>query len=125
MNWEKDGDKLISQSKIHRAKIVRDRQFGSPGYILDLQIGCHPTHDFKSILDAEKWAEARMNEFKKQFTLSLIVKFSEDSYMFGKDVMQIIGGYDGKDKWTVYGIKFTHLFQGTLEECKNYIVECF
>lgn len=121
MNWEKDGNKLVSQSKIHRAKIVR--QPGSPGYILDLQIGHNPRHDFKSSLEAEKWAEARMNEFKKDFILSLIIKQSEDSYMFGNDVMQIIG--DGEDKWTVYGIKFTHLFQGTLEECKNYIVECF
>ena len=123
MNWEKDGDKLVSQSKIHRAKIVRDRQ--SPGYILDLQIGCHPRHDFKSSLEAEKWAEARMSEFKKEFILSLIVKYSEDSYMFGKDVMQIIGGYDDKDEWRVYGCGFVGLFEGTLEECKNYIVGCF
>ena len=124
MNWEKDGDKLVSQSKIHRAKIARDRQLGSPGYILDLQIGCHPTHDFKSIFEAEKWAESRMNEFKKEFILSLITKFSEDLYVLGIGVMQIVGGYEG-DRWRVYQNSDQEMFIGTLEECKNYIVECF
>lgn len=126
MNWEKDGNKLVSQSKIHRAKIARDHQPGSPGYILDLQIGYNPRHDFKSSLEAEKWAEARMNEFKKDFILSLITKEGEDIYGFGGPLnINIIGGYDNLDAWTVYGTGFNKLFQGTLEECKNYIVECF
>ena len=92
-------------------------------WILDLQIGVHPRRDFDSRLAAEKWAEARMNEIKKEFILSLITKFSDDLYTFG-GLLEIVGGYDGADKWSVYQTSFK-LFQGTLEECKNYIVSCF
>jgi hypothetical protein len=73
--------------------------------------------------DAKQWAEARMNELKKEFIKSLIVKYSEDTYTFG-GLLEIVGGYDGIDKWSVYQTSFK-LFEGTLEECKNYIASCF
>lgn len=125
MNWEKDGDKLISQSKIHRAKIVKDFQHGSPGYILDLQIGYHPRHDFKTSAEAEKWAEARMNEFKKEFILSLITKKGDNLYKIGGALdISIVRIHD--ETWAICaGSEFNDLYKGTLEECKNYIVECF
>ena len=123
MKWELKGGALRSESKIHRAKIVRDRQTNSPGYILDLQIGYHPTYDFKTSHEAEKWAEARMNEFKKEFISSLIVEIRDTEYGFG-GLLEIFGGYEGVDKWTVYHGDTT-VYEGTLEECKNYIAECF
>lgn len=72
--------------------------------------------------DAKEWAESRMNEIKKEFILSLITKFSDDLYILGIGVMQIVG--EG-DKWRVYQNSEHEQFQGTLEQCKNYIVSCF
>lgn len=73
--------------------------------------------------EAKEWAEARMNEIKKEFILSLITKTGNDVYSFG-NLVDIVGGYDGLDVWTVYhGDNAT--YKGTLEECKNYIVSCF
>lgn len=73
--------------------------------------------------DAKEWAETRMNEIKKEFILSLITKAGNDVYSFG-NLVDIVGGYDGLDIWTVYhGDNAT--YKGTLEECKNYIVSCF
>ena len=74
--------------------------------------------------EAKQWAESRMNEIKKEFILSLITKFSDDLYILGIGVMQIVGGYDG-DRWRVYQNSEHEQFYGTLEECKNYIVSCF
>jgi len=79
----------------------------------------------KTEQDAKEWAESRMNEFKKEFILSLITKFGDDLYIFGIGVMQIVGGYDGIDRWRVYQNSEHELFEGTLEECKNYIASCF
>lgn len=73
--------------------------------------------------EAKEWAEARMNEIKKEFILSLIVKWSEDSYAFGGDLGVRI--YGGGKKWRVYRAGMVKLFEGTLEECKNYIAGCF
>lgn len=117
MNWKKDGGSIKSESNLHFAKIVPFRE----GYLLDLKIGVESRREFDSDLKAEKWAETRMNEFKREFILSLIEKRSEDMYELGNDVCSIIGGRDG-DEWRVYGTKFVHLFEGTLEDCKNYIV---
>jgi len=73
--------------------------------------------------EAKRWAEARMNEIKKEFILSLITRAGNDVYSFG-NLVDIVGGYDGLDIWTVYhGDNAT--YKGTLEECKNYIVSCF
>ena len=72
--------------------------------------------------DAKEWAEARMNEFKKEFILSLITKDGYN-YKFG-NILEMFGGYEGVDEWTVYRGD-DELFEGTLEECKNYIVSCF
>ena len=73
--------------------------------------------------EAKEWAEARMNEIKKEFILSLITQPGEGVYSFG-NLVDIIGGYHGLDIWTVYhGDNAT--YKGTLEECKNYIVSCF
>lgn len=119
MNWEKKGNAFVHPGFVQAE--VCETVFGWDAVAF---VKKHSNY-LESEQEAKEWAEARMNEIKKEFILSMIVKFSEDSYMFGKDVMQIIGGYDGKDKWTVYGMKFTHLFQGTLEECKNYIISCF
>lgn len=64
-----------------------------------------------------------MNEFKKEFISSLIVEIRDTEYGFG-GLLEIFGGYEGVDKWTVYHGDTT-VYEGTLEECKNYIVECF
>lgn len=119
MNWKQEDNKLVHSGFIQAE--VCETVFGWDSAVKVRGRWAY----LETEQEAKEWAEARMSEIKKEFILSLIVKYSEDSYVFGKDVMQIIGGYDGEDKWTVYGIKFTHLFQGTLEECKNYIVECF
>lgn len=80
-------------------------------------------NNFISEQDAKEWAEARMNEIKKEFILSLITKAGNDVYSFG-NLVDIVGGYEGLDIWTVYhGDNAT--YKGTLEECKNYIVSCF
>lgn len=119
MNWNKKGNALIHPGFIQAE--VCETVFGWDAMAFVKKYSNY----LETEKDAKEWAEARMNELKKEFILSLIVKWSEDSYMLGKDVMQIIGGYDNIDAWTVYGTGFKELFQGTLEECKNYIVECF
>lgn len=78
---------------------------------------------FDSEQETKEWAEARMNEIKKEFILSLITQPGEGVYSFG-NLVDIIGGYHGLDIWTVYhGDDAT--YKGTLEECKNYIASCF
>lgn len=72
--------------------------------------------------DAKEWAEARMNEIKKEFILSLIVE-EEGSYIFGKGVMKIAREDDGV--WFLYGSDYDIITEGTLEECQDYIVSCF
>ncbi len=121
MKWIQE-DGYITTAGPLRASI-KCRQFGSE---YQIRVGGLSAHgSAKTEEEAKQFGEEQLQIMKRAFILSLIVKYSEDSYVFGKDVMQIIGGYDGEDKWTVYGIKFTHLFQGTLEECKNYIASCF
>lgn len=70
--------------------------------------------------EAKEWAEARMNEIKKEFILSLIVE-EGNNYRFGKHI-EIFYRYD--DRYCVF-VEELKVFKGTLEECKNYIVSCF
>lgn len=70
--------------------------------------------------DAKEWAEARMNEIKKEFILSLIAE-EGNNYRFGKHI-EIFHRYD--DRYCVF-VEELKAFKGTLEECKNYIVSCF
>ena len=118
MNWEKKGDTLVHPGFIS-AKIVKD----GTGALAEVQITSIDRKDCDSMFSAEKWAEARMNEIKKEFILSMITKFSDDLYTFG-NLLDIIGGYGGLDIWTVYDGDNVS-FQGTLEQCKNYIASCF
>jgi hypothetical protein len=120
MKWEAHGSSLIHPGFIS-AKIVRDGT-GALAEVRAIHIG---RKDCDSIMSAEKWAEARMNELKKEFILSLITKESKDTYVLGKGILHIIGGYEGKDEWGVYGTGEPDVFYGTLEECKNYIASCF
>ena len=72
--------------------------------------------------EAKIFGEEQLQIAKRAFILSLITNIGEDLYEFG-NLLDIVGGYDG-DAWTVYNGDSV-LFQGTLEECKNYIVSCF
>jgi hypothetical protein len=74
--------------------------------------------------EAKRFGEEQLQIMKRAFILSLITKFSDDLYVLGIGVMQIVGGYDG-DKWKVYQNSDQEMFQGNLEECKNYIASCF
>ena len=73
--------------------------------------------------EAKKFGEEQLQIAKRAFILSLITKDGHD-YKFG-NILNIYGGYEGVDEWTVYGEEDKELFEGTLEECKNYIVSCF
>lgn len=73
--------------------------------------------------EAKTLAEARMNEIKKEFIRSLVTKILDTEYGFG-GLLEIFGGYEGVDEWRVYHGDTT-VYEGTLEECKNYIVSCF
>jgi len=75
--------------------------------------------------EAKQFGEEQLQIMKRAFILSLITKFSDDLYILGIGVMQIVGGYDEIDLWRVYQNSEHELFEGTLEECKNYIVSCF
>lgn len=77
--------------------------------------------EFTSEQEAKEWAETRMSEFKKEFILSLIVEVTSKEYNFG-GLLCIDKIKD--DSWRVSNER-EYLFQGTLKECKNYIVSCF
>ena len=123
MNWIKKDNLEWAGGEIIKASI------GDYGHMI--QVFIYPFSDMKRFSEGEieaakEWAETRMNEFKKEFILSLIIKEGEDIYGFGGPLnINIIGGYDGEDEWTVYGTRFKELHKGTLEECKNFIAECF
>ena len=105
MNWEqKEG--YITTGGALNASIKHHSLFDN----YQIRVGGLSAHGTaKTEEEAKVMAEEKLTELRKAFILSLIEKWSEDSYMFGEDTMQIIGGYEGEDKWTVYGIKFTHL----------------
>ncbi len=119
MKWEETSRGLITVGPV----IVSITRRGS-GRSIEAKVGSEVNY-LETEQDAKEWAESRMNEFKKEFILSLITKFGDDLYIFGIGVMQIVGGYDGIDRWRVYQNSEHELFEGTLEECKNYIVSCF
>jgi hypothetical protein len=120
MKWKQEDGYITTEGPL-RASVKTIGYSKSTRY--ELELSAHGTFDTEE--EAKKFGEEQLQIAKRAFILSLIVKCSEDSYMFGKDVMQIIGGYDSNDEWRVYGYGFVVLFEGTLEECKNYIVECF
>jgi hypothetical protein len=75
--------------------------------------------------EAKRFGEEQLQIAKRAFILSLITKFSEDAYTFGGELgVKIIGGYTG-DEWCVYRAGMVKLFEGTIDECKNYIASCF
>jgi len=117
MKWIQE-DGYITTAGPLRASI-KYRQFGSE---YQIRIGGLSAHgSAKTEEEAKEFGEEQLQIMKRAFILSLIDN-NEYGYVFGKGVMKI-----QKDDvaWTVYGTAYEELFEGTLEECKNYIVSCF
>ena len=86
-------------------------------------LSAHGTADTEE--EAKEFGEEQLQIAKRAFILSLIVQEEEGIYTFGSKLgIDIIRHKNNEDKWTVYETSFK-LFEGTLEECKNYIVSCF
>ncbi len=119
MNWiQKDG--YITTGGPLRASVKYHRLFEE----YQVRVGGLSAHgNANTEEEAKQFGEEQLQIAKRAFILSLITKAGNDVYSFG-NLVDIIGGYDGLDIWTVYhGDNAT--YQGTLEECKNYIVSCF
>ena len=101
MNWEqKDG--YITTGDTLKASVKYHRLFEK----YQVRVGGLSAHgNFDTEEEAKRFGEEQLRIMKRAVILSLITKWSDDSYMFGNDVMQIIGGHDNIDAWTVYGIQ--------------------
>jgi len=120
MNWIQE-DGYITTGGPLRASIKYHRLFEK----YQVRVGglsAHGSADTEE--EAKQFGEEQLQTMKRALILSLITKFSDDLYILGIGVMQIVGGYDG-DNWKVYQNSEHEQFQGTLEECKNYIASCF
>ena len=117
MNWIQE-DGYITTAGPLRASI-KYRQFGSE---YQIRIGGLSAHgSAKTEEEAKQFGEEQLQIMKRAFILSLIVE-TNNGYIFGTGVMKI---HEDDGVWTVYGTAYEELFEGTLEECKNYIVSCF
>ena len=121
MKWIQE-DGYITTAGPLRASIKYYRFFGK----YQVRVGGLSAHGSANTEEeAKQFGEEQLQIMKRAFILSLITKFSDDLYILGIGVMQIVGGYDGIDLWRVYQNSEHEQFYGTLEECKNYIVSCF
>lgn len=122
MNWAQE-DGYITTGGPLRASVKYHKTFDN----YQIRVGGLSAHgSAKTEEEAKRFGEEQLQIAKRAFILSLITKEGEDIYGFGGMLnINIIGGYDGIDAWTVYGTGFNELHRGTLEECKNYIASCF
>lgn len=125
MNWKQEDGYITTEGPL-RASVKRRLD----KYVVRVGgLSAHWSCDTEG--EAKQFGEEQLKLMKRALIFSLIVKHSEDTYDFGGKLgIRIIGGYMG-DEWSVYSAPdvfkypMIKLFQGTLEECKNYIVECF
>ena len=119
MNWIQEDGYITTEGPLRAS--IKYRKYGSD---YQIRIGGLSAHgSAKTEEEAKQFGEEQLQIMKRAFILSLTTKAGNDVYSFG-NLVDIVGGHDGLDIWTVYhGDNAT--YKGTLEECKNYIVSCF
>lgn len=115
MNWKQE-DGYITTTGALKASVKRRLD----KYVVRVGgLSAHWSCDTEE--EAKKFGEEQLQLMKRAVILSLITG-KDNSYVFGAGVMKI---HEDEGVWTVYGTAYDELYEGTLEECKNYIVECF
>lgn len=117
MNWKQENGYITTEGTL-KASVKYHRLFEK--YVV--RVGGLSAHgSFGTEEEAKQFGEEQLKSMKRAVILSLIKKITSREYSFG-GLLCIANVKD--DIWRVSNER-EYLFQGTLEECKNYIAECF